>query len=226
MARFTDELKEGASEKWNAVVNHPWTDALADGTLAKESIVAYLIQDHRFLDSFVVLLASMIAKAPTLQDRLPGCQFLALITGKENTYFERSFEALEVTVEQRTQAPNSSPTRGFMQLMTDAAQSGNYAQMLCVLCVAEWSYLSWADRVKGQRTDAKPFYLMEWIDLHCGEGFEGVIAYLRSLLDNAKQHLSAEEQVACHNTFQQAVALEEAFFDHAWAVHTAAKSKA
>ena len=33
--------------------------------------------------------------------RFGSCQFLALITGKENTYFERSFEALGVTDLQR-----------------------------------------------------------------------------------------------------------------------------
>jgi thiaminase/transcriptional activator TenA len=42
----------------------------------------------------VVLLVSIIAKAQCLEDRIPGCQFLAMITGTENTYFERSFKAL------------------------------------------------------------------------------------------------------------------------------------
>ena len=83
-------------EKWEAVVNHRFTDELAAGTIDNAVLARYLIQDHRFLDSFVVLLSSMVAAAPTLADRVPGCQFLALITGRENTYFERSFVALGV----------------------------------------------------------------------------------------------------------------------------------
>jgi thiaminase/transcriptional activator TenA len=43
---------------------------------------------------FVVLLAAIITNARTLDDMIPLFQFLALITGKENTYFERSFVAL------------------------------------------------------------------------------------------------------------------------------------
>ena len=92
-AGLTERLRAEAGEAWTAVVEHPFTDALAQGTdMDEDAMRYYLIQDHRFLDDFVVLLASMVAAAPTLQDRIPGCQFLALITGKENTYFERSFE--------------------------------------------------------------------------------------------------------------------------------------
>ena len=92
-AGFSERLRAEAGEAWTAVVEHPFTDALAQGTdMDEDAMRYYLIQDHRFLDDFVVLLASMVAAAPTLQDRIPGCQFLALITGKENTYFERSFE--------------------------------------------------------------------------------------------------------------------------------------
>eukprot|EP00802_Teleaulax_amphioxeia_P028015 Tamp_29545.p1 GENE.Tamp_29545~~Tamp_29545.p1 ORF type:complete len:187 (+),score=37.85 Tamp_29545:169-729(+) len=179
----------------------------------------YLIQDHRFLDDFVVLLASMVAAAPTLKDRIPGCQFLALITGKENTYFERSFEALGVTDLQRQEGttPNDPATTGFQNLMRSAAKSGSYTQMLAVLIVAEWTYLSWGDRVKDQRTPEKPFWCMEWIDLHCGDYFESVIAYLRGLLDKAAAEMSPDEETKCRETFLKAVQLEKDFFDAAWA---------
>ena len=94
--RFTDELRSLAGAKWEAVINHRFTDALAAGTIDRDVLARYLVQDHRFLDSFVVLLSSIVAVAPSLAARIPGCQFLALITGRENTYFERSFAALGV----------------------------------------------------------------------------------------------------------------------------------
>ena len=155
MATLTERCREEAGDTWRAVVEHPFTDALASGTIDEDVMRFYLIQDHRFLDDFVVLLASMVrpppgracvqaafdpeashskshvaspvplpdrcqvAAAPTLEDRIPGCQFLALITGKENTYFERSFEALGVPAERRQVAftPNDAATTGFQNLM-------------------------------------------------------------------------------------------------------------
>ena len=87
----------------------------------------YLIQDHRFLDAFVILLASMVAHARTLEDRIPGCQFLAIITGKENTYFERSFERLQCTAEEREAVSDAPCATGFINLMKEVAMEGSLA---------------------------------------------------------------------------------------------------
>jgi thiaminase len=62
-------MQAAAGPTWNAIVNHPFVDALAAGTINDEAMRAYLVQDHRFLDHFVVLLASMVASAPTLKVR-------------------------------------------------------------------------------------------------------------------------------------------------------------
>ncbi len=213
-ARFTNWLRDETADTWDRVVGHPFTDALADGTLDADRMRRYLIQDHRFLDGFVVLLASAVARAPTLADRLPGCQFLGLVTGTENTYFERSFEALGVGETERRDTPDAAATRGFKDLMRAAANSGSYARMLAVLVVAEWSYLSWADRVKDRRPSE--FWLAEWIDLHSGTYFESVVDYLRRQLDAIGPDLPEAEQDEVRHLFARAVDLEKAFFDMAW----------
>ena len=149
MARFTDELRALAGAKWDAVVEHKFTNELAAGTVADGVLARYLIQDHRFLDAFVVLLASMVAAAPTLADRIPGCQFLALVTGRENTYFERSFDALGVDQAARVDTPNAPPTSAFDGLMREAAKA-SYPEMLAVLVVAEWRCIQLAARAMGR----------------------------------------------------------------------------
>jgi len=217
--RFTDFLRESVLDDWNRIVEHPFTDALAAGTIGHDAMRSYLIQDHRFIDHFVVLLSSMVAHAPSLKDRIPGCQFLALITGKENTYFERSLEALGVTEEASKAAPMLDCTQRFLDLMKEASSSGKLHKMLSVLVVAEWSYLSWGARVDGARAKDLPFWCGEWIDLHCGDYFESVIEYLRGLLDAQGKAMSDAEVAEAQDAFSRAVRLEVAFFDHAWALH-------
>jgi len=214
-ASFTEWLRQEAGNVWKDVVCHPFTDQLADATVDEAIMKRYLIQDHRFLDAFVVLLASMVAKAPCLEDRIPGCQFLALITGKENTYFERSFTALGVTTAERAETPNAPVTTAFACLMQNTAKSDSFAEMLAVLVVAEWSYLSWGERVVHRCPPAQPFWCKEWIDLHSGPGFQDVVAYLRRLLDIEGPQLSLKQRAACRDVFVQAVALEKDFFDMA-----------
>lgn len=207
----TDMLKSGVQADWTAATDHAFTRALADGTLPAEKMAGYLQQDYLFLDGFVRLLASAIAHAPSLADSVPAAQFLALITGPENTYFLRSFKALEVS----TDATATPEARAFQDLMAEARDTGRYECMLAVLVVAEWSYLDWATPF-ADRADALPFWLGEWIALHTGEGFAGVVAYLRDQLDRAWPGLAPDEQARVEDLFHRAVTLERAFFDAAW----------
>ena len=124
--RFTDELREAAGDQWQRVISHRFTTELASGNIDRAVLKRYLIQDHRFLDSFVILLASIVAKAPTLEDRIPGCQFLGVITGQENTYFERAFDKLGVTREERQSTPTHPVTTKFINQMRHTAQNGTF----------------------------------------------------------------------------------------------------
>ena len=235
--RYTDELRLDADRtpsrqnnnicnkndegQWTRVVNHRFTKELAAGTIDIENVlVPYLVQDHRFLDSFSILLASTIASLPTLSQRIPLCQFLAVITGPENTYFERAFDELGVSPAERTQIPDADVTTKFCNLMREVAigiptsrsssaaaggggDGGDYSQhpvnicgstlaeKLAVLVVCEWSYLSWGRLVQHQ-TVRERFVCYEWVDLHSGPEFESIVDYLRKLLDEEGRRLKEE----------------------------------
>lgn len=161
------------------------------------------------------LAASAIAHAPTLADSIPLAQFLAVITGPENTYFQRSFDALGVAEEDRTQAVAAPDTLAFRDLMAEAAASGDYARMVSVLTVAEWSYFAWASPLDPPGADL-PFYFAEWNSLHAGADFEGVVGYLRHQLDQAWERADAAGRAQVERDFARAVRLERAFFDAAY----------
>lgn len=210
--KATEYLQSQTASDWQAATAHAFTNALADGTLDHQKMAGYLQQDYLFVESFVRLLASSVAHAPSLADAVPGAQFLGLICGPENTYFLRSMEALEVP----SAAPPASETVAFRALMDEARASGRYELMLSVLVVAEWIYLDWATPFED-RADDLPFWFGEWITLHSGEGFAGVVAYLRGQLDAAWDGLDDVARDEVTGMFTRAVALERAFFDAAWA---------
>ncbi|MEM0988120.1 MAG: TenA family protein [Pseudomonadota bacterium] len=208
----TEELRAQCAEDWQAATNHAFTDALVAGTLDQPRMAGYLQQDFLFIEGFVRLLASAIAHGPSLADVVPAAQFLGLISGPENTYFLRSFEALDVPSQAAETAPE---TRAFQAIMDEARTSGRYECMLAVLVVAEWTYLDWASP-HAARADDLPFWFGEWITLHSGPGFEGVVQYLRAQLDAAWPGLDADQQARATDLFTRAVGLERAFFDAAW----------
>jgi thiaminase len=54
--RFTETLRTASEAGWSHAVQHRFVNELFAGAVPDAVMARYLIQDHRFLDSFLVLL--------------------------------------------------------------------------------------------------------------------------------------------------------------------------
>ena len=95
--------------------------------------------------------------------------------------------------------------------MRKAAAGGKLHEMLAVLVVAEWSYLTWGEA--SEPVAGLSWLHLEWIDLHRGDYFASVIAYLRGQLD--KLELTKRQRREARAAFLEAVACEKAFWEMA-----------
>jgi hypothetical protein len=117
---FTETLRVASEPVWSQAVGHRFVKELFAGTLPDAVMARYLVQDHRFLDSFLVLLGAALASADTFEARLRFGRFTA--------------------------DPDTQPTIGSKAIMREAAETRSYAAALAVLVVAEWLYFDWASR--------------------------------------------------------------------------------
>jgi len=179
--RFSETLRAASEPGWSQAVGHRFVKELFTGALPDAVMARYLIQDHRFLDSFLILLGAAVTTADTFEARLRFGRFVGLVSSEENTYFLRAFEALGVTVDRRAADPDTQPTAGFKAIMREAAETRSYAAALSVLVVTEWLYLDWASRAPKPPPDN--FVHAEWIALHDSPGFCGFVDFLRAELD-------------------------------------------
>lgn len=210
MTRFSDELRDTHREKWDAAVGHRFVQELFDGTIDDGVMAGYLVQDYRFLDSFLQLLGAAMSTADELAPRLRLSQFIGEVAGDENTYFLRSFEELGVTEEQRDNTPDTAACAGFTGLMREAAETRSYAAALGVLVVAEWLYLDWATNAPKKRPES--FVHNEWIELHDYPEFHDLVEFLRSEVDR----VGPGNREVVEEYFGRAVALELDFFNNSY----------
>lgn len=210
MTRFSDELRDAHREKWDAAVGHRFVQELFDGTIDDGVVAGYLVQDYRFLDSFLQLLGAAMSTADELAPRLRLSQFIGEVAGDENTYFLRSFEELGVTEEQRDNTPDTAACAGFTGLMREAAETRSYAAALGVLVVAEWLYLDWATNAPEKRPES--FVHNEWIELHDYPEFHDLVEFLRSEVDR----VGPDNREVVEEYFGRAVALELDFFNNSY----------
>ncbi|MGY5765846.1 TenA family protein [Brachybacterium sp. DNPG3] len=191
---FTARLREEASPAWDLAVGHRFVRELHVGTVPDDVMAGYLVQDHRFLDSFLMLIGAAIATADTPAARLRLAQFAGDVAGEENTYFLRSFDALGIDEDRRASIPDAPATAGFLALFREAAASGDYAVALAVLLVTEWLYNDWA--AAAPRPLPADFVHAEWIVLHDNPGFEEFVGFLRAELDRVGASLEAADGAA------------------------------
>src|SRR5438067_10947923 len=115
--RFTETLRAASEPGWSRAVGHRFVKELFAGAVPDGVMARYLIQDHRFLDSFLVLLGAMLASADTFEARLRFGRFVGVVSAEENTYFLRAFEALGVSEVRRAADPDTQATIGFKAIM-------------------------------------------------------------------------------------------------------------
>jgi thiaminase (transcriptional activator TenA) len=209
--RFTETLRTVSEPGWSRAVGHRFVKELFAGAVPDAVMVRYLIQDHRFLDSFLTLLGAALNTADTFAAKLRFGRFIGTVSSEENTYFLRAFEALGVTEDRREVDPDTPSTADFKAIMREAAQTHDYAAVLSVLVVTEWLYLDWASLAPKPPPDN--FVHGEWIGLHDGPDFRAFVDFLRAELDR----VGPVEPELCRDFFRRAVAQELAFFDAAYA---------
>lgn len=208
--RFTELLRQASEPVWSEATGHRFVRELLSGTVPDAVMARYLIQDHRFLDAFLTLLGAAVATADSFEARLRFGRFIGMVSGEENTYFLRAFEALGITPSEREQRPDTQATTGFKAIMREAAATRSYAATLAVLNVAEWLYLDWA--MKAVAPLPRNFVHAEWITLHDNPNFRDFVAFLRAELDR----IGPAEEALSRDVFLRAVTLERAFFDSAY----------
>src|SRR5215467_15109920 len=99
--RFTETLHAASEPDWSHALEHRFVNELFAGAVPDAVIARYLIQDHRFLDSFLTLLGAALAGADTFAAKLRFGRFIGTVSSEENTYFLRAFEVLGVPEERR-----------------------------------------------------------------------------------------------------------------------------
>ncbi|MFD1564539.1 TenA family protein [Haloarchaeobius amylolyticus] len=211
--RFTEWCRARSEPDWTAATEHRFTEELHAGTIDDAVFCRYLVQDYAFLETLVGTFGHALGDAPSMAAKSRLADFLGTLTDDEDDYFERSFDALEVSAAERTDPTLTPVTRALQDLLERAAREGGYAETLAVLVPAEWIYRSWAGM--GTELPARD-YLTEWVTIHDNPAFDEFVAWLRTELDREGAAASNRRQQRLARLFDRTVELEVAFFDTAF----------
>jgi thiaminase/transcriptional activator TenA len=171
-----DELKRRAGSLWDDAQQHPFTVALASGTLERERFMYFLRQDYVYLVGYSRAVALATAKAPSLP-RMNAFAELLHGTLQIEMQLHREYCGDYGILHAELEAVEAAPTcRAYIDFCVAAASLGDSLDLLCALAPCAVGYGELGQRMlaglraAGQPLEGHPY--RQWIETYGGEEYQ------------------------------------------------------
>lgn len=215
---FFERLKSAASAEWRAYTGHPFTNALADGSLREASFRHYLVQDYLFLIEFARAYALSIYKSPTLADMREAASGVSAILDVEMDLHVKLCAGWGLSPSDLERAPAALETLAYTRYVLDTGMRGDLLALKVALAPCVIGYAEIATRLASHPdavAAANPYRV--WISEYAGAPYQEVAANaLKQLDDLAARYATPAREAELIAIFKEATRLEAAFWEMGW----------
>ena len=201
---------------WDQQLQHPFVQALGDGTLPRENFEFYIRQDALFLDT----LARTFGYATTLtpyRSEMERYGELLLGTIRDEQALHRSYaDRFGLTAEQMAATPMAPTTYAYTRHLLATAATGTLPELLSAILPCFWIYAEVGRHFISLGPPAETHPYRDWLATYGSPDFEETAAWLRAALDRRADDLAATTLQRLHGIFLISSRYEYMFWDMAW----------
>jgi thiaminase (transcriptional activator TenA) len=214
---FYERLKGEADAEWRAYVEHPFTTAMADGSLPQPAFRHYLVQDYLFLIEFARAYALAVYKAPQLSDMREAAAALSAILDVEMNLHVKLCAGWGLSPEDLERAPPAPEMLAYTRYVLDTGMRGDLLGLKVALAPCVIGYAEIGTRLAAAaRADAENPYRV-WIDEYAGDAYQEVARKARADLDRlADRYATPAREAELLAIFKEATRLEADFWEMGW----------
>src|ERR1700686_3839818 len=215
---FFERLKTAASAEWRAYTEHPFTNGLADGSLAEAAFRHYLVQDYLFLIEFARAYALSVYKSPGLADMRDAAAGLAAILDVEMNLHVKLCAGWGLARVGPDKAAPAIEILAYTSYVLDAGMRGDLLALKVALAPCVIGYAEIATRL-ASRPDAhaatNPY--RDWIAEYAGAPYQEVAAKARVHLEGLPDlYVTPAREAELIVIFKEATRLEADFWEMGW----------
>lgn len=220
---FFENLKAACADEWRAYTEHPFTNAMADGSLSEKAFRHYLVQDYLFLIEFARAYALAAYKAPGLADMREAAAAMSAILDVELNLHINLCGQWGLSPEQIESATPEPETLAYTRYVLDTGMRQDLLALQVALnpCVA--GYAEIGSRLMAQTTlttSENPYHV--WIAEYAGKAYQEVAASaLQQIEKLAKKYATPLREKELQKIFREATRLEIAFWEMGWRLQDA-----
>ena len=188
---------------------HPFVGGIADGSLPAGVFARWVVQDWRYLLTYVEVLEQVAATAPTAATRAHWAD-LATFTRDEELALHRAyaarFDLTEADLDGALPAPATAAYTGFLR----ERAKRSYGHGVASLVPCGVGYVTLATELAAGPLPAEPRYA-DWIHTYADPAFAEAVAWMEAELNRA-----LGDEAALAATYRAGAEHELAFWDQLW----------
>ena len=219
---FFAQLKTASHKEWHAYAQHPFTNAMADGTLPEASFRHYLVQDYLFLIEFARAYALAVYKAPTLADMRSAAAGVSAILDVEMDLHVKLCGGWGLAPNDIEAAPAAAETLAYTRYVLDTGMRGDLLALKVALSPCVIGYAEIATRLAahhGAMDETNPYRV--WIAEYAGAAYQQVATDATASLDElAARYLTPAREAELTAIFREATRLEADFWEMGWKIQS------
>jgi thiaminase (transcriptional activator TenA) len=196
---------------FKAILDHPFIEGLADGSLERDAFRFYVVQDALYLREYARALAICAAKGPHEEAIKMFSEHAAGAIAVERQLHEGFFTEFGLSEEQVRGAEMAPTNVGYTSYLLAVAYGGSFPEALGAVLPCYWIYWEVGKRLLD-RGSPNPLYA-KWIETYGGEDFAGIVASVLALTDEVGRDLQETETVKVVDHFRTTARFEWMFWD-------------
>jgi len=211
---FSDELWDGITGTFDAILAHPFLAGMTDGSLAADAFTFYVVQDALFLRRYAQALAEVATRAPDAAQTEMFARHAAGIVAVEMSLHDTLLADLDIdpaAVDATEEAPT---TLAYCSYLLAATRGGTYAEGVGTVLPCYWIYAE-VGKYLLERGSPNIRY-QKWIDTYGGEEFDAEVRDVIAVADTLGPSLTAAERGRAHRHFRATSRYEWMFWDMAY----------
>ena len=214
---FYEWLKGEAHAEWRAYVEHPFTAAMADGSLPQPAFRQYLVQDYLFLIEFARAYALAVYKAPRLSDMRDAAAGLSAILDVEMNLHVKLCAGWGLSRDDLEGAAPAAETLAYTRYVLDTGMRGDLLGLKVALAPCVIGYAEIGTRLAAATGAGADNPYRVWIDEYAGAAYQEVADKARADLDRlAGRYATPAREAELVEIFREATRLEADFWEMGW----------
>ncbi len=213
---LSERLRASVLPLWQRQLEHPFVQALGNGSLPRTNFAFYIRQDALFLDVLTKIFAYAVAKTEDHSEMQQFGQYVLDTLQVEASLHRRYGERFGLTPAEmaatRMAPTNYAHTRHLLAIAT----AGTLPDILTVGLPCAWIYAEIGRHLVRDGLPSADHPYADWLAMYASPDFDAVERWLREHLDSRAATLRPAEEARLFEIFRVSTNYEWLFWEMAW----------